>query len=583
MLTELRLRNFRCFTDHTIPFRPLTIIVGQNNAGKSTIVEALRLVAVVENRYQALNFNNVPDWLDIPRRNRGVRPSLEGLEINLDSLFHRYGNPPAQITAAFESGERIEIYIGSRGDVFGVIFDPRGNPITTKGQARQISLPDVSTLPQVAPLAREEVVLRPDYVRRAVSSVLAPLHFRNQLNLFYAAFVEFRRLAESSWHGLRIVELRGHGGLPETPLALLLRDGAFVAEAAWMGHGLQMWLQTMWFLARTGANHSIILDEPDVYMHADLQRKLIRMVRGRYRQAVIATHSVEMMAEVEPEHVLIVDRTRPSSTFAPSLPAVQRVVQQIGGVHNLQLARLWASRKCLLVEGKDLGYLKRFQNLLFPHSDEPIDTLPHASIGGWSGWNYAVGSSLILRNAVGESITTYCVLDSDYHTDIEIQARLNDARERGIELHIWGRKEIENYLLLPAAIARVVASERRKGPAPTSEMIADQLDNIANEMKDGVYESLTNEIYIRNKAAGTAPAMRLARTRLDRVWGSRHGRLGIVSGKEALSALSKWAMDVFGVGLGGKRLAQELTLGELPEEVVAIMSAIESGQPMPVR
>jgi predicted ATP-dependent endonuclease of OLD family len=66
MLTQLRLKNFRCFDDHTIPLRPTTIIVGRNNAGKSTIVEALRLVSLVENRYGALNFTSPPDWLDIP-------------------------------------------------------------------------------------------------------------------------------------------------------------------------------------------------------------------------------------------------------------------------------------------------------------------------------------------------------------------------------------------------------------------------------------------------------------------------------------------------------------------------------------
>ncbi len=45
MLTELRLINFRCFKDHVIPLRRNTIIVGKNNAGKSTVIDALRLVS----------------------------------------------------------------------------------------------------------------------------------------------------------------------------------------------------------------------------------------------------------------------------------------------------------------------------------------------------------------------------------------------------------------------------------------------------------------------------------------------------------------------------------------------------------
>jgi predicted ATP-binding protein involved in virulence len=33
MITEIKLFNFRGFDSHTIPLRPITIIVGKNNAG----------------------------------------------------------------------------------------------------------------------------------------------------------------------------------------------------------------------------------------------------------------------------------------------------------------------------------------------------------------------------------------------------------------------------------------------------------------------------------------------------------------------------------------------------------------------
>lgn len=99
MIKELRLQNFRGFDDHRIPFNPRTmIVVGKNNAGKSTIVEALRLVSLITNRYQKLEFRNVPSWLDRPRREKGVSPSLQSIELNLESAFHRYSDPPAIIS-----------------------------------------------------------------------------------------------------------------------------------------------------------------------------------------------------------------------------------------------------------------------------------------------------------------------------------------------------------------------------------------------------------------------------------------------------------------------------------------------------
>jgi len=45
MLTRLEIENFRGFKKHEMPLNAVTLIVGRNNAGKSTVVEALRLGA----------------------------------------------------------------------------------------------------------------------------------------------------------------------------------------------------------------------------------------------------------------------------------------------------------------------------------------------------------------------------------------------------------------------------------------------------------------------------------------------------------------------------------------------------------
>ena len=40
MLKKIEFENYRCFQKTSLDFRDITIIVGKNNAGKSTIVEA---------------------------------------------------------------------------------------------------------------------------------------------------------------------------------------------------------------------------------------------------------------------------------------------------------------------------------------------------------------------------------------------------------------------------------------------------------------------------------------------------------------------------------------------------------------
>ena len=45
MLTELKLTNFRIFNDEvTVRFRPITILIGRNSSGKSTVIKFLLML-----------------------------------------------------------------------------------------------------------------------------------------------------------------------------------------------------------------------------------------------------------------------------------------------------------------------------------------------------------------------------------------------------------------------------------------------------------------------------------------------------------------------------------------------------------
>ena len=584
MLSEVILENFKCFSRHTIPFRPLTVIVGRNNAGKSTIVEALRLVSLVVDRLEHLPVREVPRWLDIPSVNRGVAPALDHQDFDFSNVFHRYGDPPAKITAKFETGLSVVIYIGQsdgEGRVHAVVRNARRNVVISKGEARRLGVPHVGILPQISPVSSNETILVPTYVRRSLSSTLASLHFRNQMNFLYdEVFQEFKRISEDTWPGLVIRELRGRGGEPGTELELMVRNEDFVAEVRWMGHGLQMWLQTMWFLARCRLSDTVILDEPDVYMHADLQRRLIRVLKGRYPQVIVATHSIEIMSEVDPENILVVDRDRRQAQFTTDIPQVQSVVDQIGGIQNLQLARLWGSRRCLFVEGKDLALLKHFQNKLFPRSPGPIDAIPNLSVGGWGGWNYALGSSMLLGSAIGQEIRSYCIFDSDFHTPRQIAAREQEARGKGVNLHIWKRKELENYLLVPSAILRTLAPKiRNDQPSLTSEIISQKLFEFADALSEEVMDAYASEFLADYRAGGPSHANRSARERMGSSWEGVEGRLSLVSGKEMLAKLSAWTQESFGLTISQTRIAREMRRSEIADEVVEVLTAIENNLP----
>src|SRR3954447_10492362 len=200
MLTGLKISNFRKFDRYEVEFGARNLLVGPNNAGKSTLTEALRLVSIVVNRFGRLNFDAPPEWLDGIEASRGVTPSLRGLDFELGrETFHHYGDPPAIVEGRFSGGTTATIYVGAGAEVFAVVRDAGGTAITSKGQARLFDQPRIGIQPQVGPLARIERPLAERYVKGSLDSTLAPSHFRNQLRLLSDYFDPFRSAAERTW------------------------------------------------------------------------------------------------------------------------------------------------------------------------------------------------------------------------------------------------------------------------------------------------------------------------------------------------------------------------------------------------
>ena len=68
-VARIRIRNYRCFKDTTIEFRPgLNVIIGENNAGKTTLLRAMTLVFERRGRSRPTvhDFHRLLEPLDAP-------------------------------------------------------------------------------------------------------------------------------------------------------------------------------------------------------------------------------------------------------------------------------------------------------------------------------------------------------------------------------------------------------------------------------------------------------------------------------------------------------------------------------------
>lgn len=580
MINKLIIKNFRCYDNTTITLQNTSILVGQNNAGKSTLIEVLKVIGVIVRKYQKSIYTRPPEWVPNETDN-GIMPRIENQGISDRGIFYMYGNAPAKIEAFISNGCVIKAYIGDELSVFALIINKDGTPIRNVREAKQLSLSPVEVLPQISVLQQREKVLEQKTVIQNVSTRLSSRHFRNQLKLFPEQFPRFKTIVESTWEGLQVKPLESIFDEGVQLLQFFVRNNSFEAEIAWMGHGLQMWVQCMWFISHCHENSIVILDEPDVYMHADLQRRLIRLVEPMFSQLIIATHSIEIMEEVLPECIIPIDNKLKNIKPVGSHELLQRFVEGMGSSFNLDLARLFISKRFMIWEGPDSDrlLLSKFEGILFPRELHSISSYPKTSVEGWGGWPRAMAVAKIF-NSNKINIKCYCIFDSDYHTTEEIEDRKQEALKKYINLHIWERKEIENYVLNPDVIFRYIQDKKRKGKI-SFEILRDKMNEIVESMYSEVHDSIATSIQDKSRSTPNpysyATAKKLASERMMQLW---HHPFDVVSGKNFIKKLATWTSKEYGITFQALNIVPYYKVEEIPEEVINVITTIKNGDYM---
>ena len=566
MLSKLVLRNYRCFENSEISFRDVAVLVGNNNAGKSTLVEALRIVGECAQKFKHAKYVQAPPELALPATTRGFYMKLDALRIDLRTIVYRYRNDVfAEIKAFFSNNTCIKVFLSN--DLVFSIIESNGQMITNRSLAIKQGDFQLHILPQIGLIREEEKLLSHDTIINDMSSRLSSRHFRNELYMYRDQYFDtFRSLAQETWPGLRIDDISYEYG--ET-INLLVTDNDYAAEIGMMGSGLQMWLQIIWFISHCPKSGTIVLDEPDVYMHPDLQRRILFLVKQRFAQTIIATHSVEIISAVEPRQIVTVDKKSRKMQYANNYKAVQDVISNLGSEHNLSLVRLGNAKKCVFVEGKDIATLRKIQDILYPNAPVSVDQLPTVALGGWSRFNEALGAARLFYEETKGDIKTYCILDRDYHSDEEIHQLYLQADENHLVLHVWSKKEIENYLLAPKALARV-AGIKQEGQEwdEFQEGLFHELDGLYTNIEG----SKLNELCKIDRSKTPSIYLPEVRKWLASNWGTLEGRLSIACGKDVISIVNSWIKEKYNKSSSRSKIIAALRPEDIPFEMKQVIS-----------
>ena len=211
---------------------------------------------------------------------------------------------------------------------------------------------------------------------------------------------------------------------------------------------LQVLLLLVFLYARPGT--VMLLDEPDAHQHIILQRDvyalLRKIAREREGQVIVATHSPTILDATEPERVL---------SFAGGTPQPLRTAAERD--RTIEALRQLNTTDLLL--GQDVGAVLYVED----HSDErilrawarildhPLQAFFSHAYVHWLGGRrleHAREHHFALHGAF-PGIPAVCLLDGDNR-----EASVRESTRLGMEVLRWKRYEIENYLFNPDAINR---------------------------------------------------------------------------------------------------------------------------------
>jgi len=587
-ITSIQFNNYKCFHRFSVTLDSFNILVGPNNAGKSTVIGACKILAEGIKKARAKKPIYTKDYKRVAVL--GYDIDLELVPIATENVIYNYLenevtfvefklSDDATLTLIFPEARKCFFYHKSEKIV---IKSP-------KDFKQWVNL-DIGFVPVLGPVDHEEKLYQKEAARQALLAYTASRNFRNIWYHYNENFEEFQQQIRATWPGMDIerpyVDTSGKDPL----LFMFCPEERMPREIFWSGFGFQVWCQMLTYIIQNKNASLFIIDEPDIYLHSELQRQLLGILRELGPNIIIATHSTEMISEAEMSELLVINKRNQSARRIKDPSKLRDIFQVLGSNLNPVMTQIAKSKRVLFVEGKDFSLLSKFARIL--HQDAVANRKDFAVIPV-DGFNPAALKPLKegIEMTIGSGILSAVIFDRDYRSDKEVEQVKNDVAAENKFVHIHRCKELENFLIVPDAIEkalreRVKEANRRTGS--TTEFrhnIHEVFKDISNQFKYPVQAQLSSHREKFAKSAGGADLAVIKEDILrefDEIWDNLLMRYTIVPGKDFLSSVNTWAQENYKVSITPANIINSLSKISVPAEMVALIEQIEKFRNLPV-
>ncbi len=497
MITQLVLHNFKRISEQTYEFDHFDLLVGRNNSGKSTVLQALAIWQFCLDEFRRAkrrepksiqiilpNFTVLPVpqfnllWKECTERHYPIQNGTKKqerilIEIKVTWIAHNGKSYTFAVNLRYASPQTLYAIPADGWKTFQALEKNQLWPII-------VYVPPFSGL-EDSEEWRDEAPLRKQVGKAQPGSVLRNLLLR----VWEANQQDWQEIQQviKDFFSVELKPPQYEKGV-DTKITCEYKQGKKYYDIIAAGSGFHQTLTLLAFLYGYQPT-SILLDEPDAHLHVNLQRVVLEYFKffqdkshQKKVQFLIATHAEEFIKGVEVSQIISFRGSSFSSknlnlelSFAPqSIQTTPAILTAMAEVSNLEITQLLDSPMMLYVEGEDDERLLRCWAKIL-NTKESISKVCFHIMGGGTkkqmkdnADRHFAGVKQIIPHVKRLVVFDYDNEDA-YHPPPDNPV-----------LHEWQRKNIDNYLLVPDTWIRA-AKEKIQGNEKVFKAIKEQIED----------------------------------------------------------------------------------------------------------
>ncbi|MCH7726990.1 MAG: AAA family ATPase [Planctomycetes bacterium] len=587
----VKIENFKRFETLEVDLGALDCLVGANNSGKTTLLQALALFDFcVHHCLERKNGQFKLRPRTIAPEDFYVLPVSNAMDIWHERRTMAGGKQRrVKVSVLLDTGNEVTATLKLDFNRFGVSVAASNRSqegLTELAELRIAYLPVFSMF-----LPREErrigVAIEDELVRGRVHSIIRNLILELKKE---ERDEELTAILRRSFPALKDMRIE-FDEVTDRYISVTYKEEGRPKEFDIFsaGSGFQQFLYLFGFILLRKPT-VVMLDEPDVHLHGSLQAVLLEELKRlveQGNQVLFATHSRELITRVGPENILSLDggATRLQVAFD-----VFDTLDRLGSLDPTQLALIQAYRRVVVVEDRtDCDLLCIFcAKSLGIEKWQQVESRIAFCFSRGNPWKQHDMSRLrrVLQQVIsveGQALELFVIADRDYYPD------LDDLRQTvpsdHMCWHIWQRVEIENYLLHFPAIRRLVSSGERQLTLDEG-VLQQEFDRLIESSRNSASDHLVQafeEMRKKTKENWDAATMsRKAREYLEEHWDK--DKITLADAKDVvLPGIKRWLQENDVGQFSDKKLAESLEPNDLPEEVHQLAQRLAEFVGLPVK